>query len=635
MLPSAILPLLLLLAGGRPQFDAGYYHLTLDIRVDSQYVFGVTRVEGIVREGVMDTLVLDFTTSMRVDSVTGASGRLSFSHQSDLIKIALDRSYGPGEGVAVTVTYQGRPQRSGFGTFAFGTLSNGDPYVWTLSEPYGAREWWPSIDHPSDKADSVRVSVTVPEAMRVGSNGLLRKETDNGDGTRTFDWFSGYPISTYLVSIAAGVYDVYEQTYERPDSLGFGPLSLPLLHYAYRGSSMYEGTSTGNGWKRVVEVLPVQESWFGPYPFPEEKYGHAQFTFGGGMEHQTMSSMGNNGIGLIAHELAHQWFGDLITMETWPHLWLNEGFATYAELLTWQAREEISPGTFDRVFDLYYDRALRAEGTLLVRDTSSVTNLFSSSRVYSKGAMVLHMLRKVTGDEVFRDILRAYTADASVRYGTASTADFQRVAEQVSGRDLDVFFRQWVTEGIGHPQYEVWWRGNGDSDGYTVELLVDQVQLPPASSVDAFEMPVHVRVETRAGFEEFVVLNTERNQVFELPVQGFPENLEFDPGKRILGTATVNILGASTEEQPEFLRSLDVYPNPVVDQLYVVGDMAEPLPVSLSLYDVLGRRVWHLRKEAAMRFSLRVSSSELVPGSYFLTVETPRGRVVRKVAMAY
>jgi aminopeptidase N len=469
--------------------------------------------------------------------------------------------------------------------------------------------------------------------MRVGSNGLLRQETENGDGTRTFDWFSRYPISTYLVSIAAGVYDVVEQTYDRPDSLNMNPLSLPILHYAFRGSNMYEGTGFDDGWKRVIEILPVQEYWFGPYPFPEEKYGHAQFTFGGGMEHQTMSSMGNNGVGLIAHELAHQWFGDLITTETWPHLWLNEGFATYSELLTWKSREHLSPGTYDRVFDLYYGRGLLATGTLVVQDTSSVGNLFSGTRVYAKGGMILHMLRSITGDAAFRDILRSYTSDADVRYGTATTADFQRIAEAVSGLDLDTFFRQWITEGTGHPVYDVWWRDLGGDQGYDVEVTIEQTQVSPASNVDVFEMPLTIQIETREGLEEFVVTNDERRQVFVFHVNGFPEDVRFDPERQILGMSSVSVVGGAAEEHPEIVQSLDVYPNPVRSTFTVEVELSSPASVRLSLYDVTGRRVRELMNETSRSFSNSFSMSDLPAGTYFLHIDTPQGRAVRQIIL--
>ncbi len=620
-------------------FDATYYHLTLDVRFDPEDVSGHTRVEGRVAGAPMTTLTLDFDDAMTVDSVLSAEGApLAFTHAGGALAVSLPAPLGDGAPVAVDVYYHGLPAQAGFGTFVFGALANGDPYAWTLSEPYGARNWWPCKDHPSDKADSVRVTVTVPEGLRVGSEGLLVAETPNGDGTVTYDWRSRYPIATYLVSLAAGVYDVTEDTYARPDSLAgaFGALLLPILHYAYRDTDVYEGGDDFSGWKNVLDVLPVLEYWFGPYPFSEEKYGHAHVTFGGGMEHQTMSSMGGGGVGLVTHELGHMWFGDAVTLRTWPHLWLNEGFATYAELLYWKARADRYPGTYEQVFDLYYGRALTAEGTLVVEDTTDVYDLFAHSRVYSKGAMVLRMLRGITGEEVFREILRSYAADAAVRYGTAVTADFERVAEAVSGLDLGAFFRQWVTEGTGEPVYEVGWSARAAGDGYDVTVEITQTQTAPASTVEVFEMPVTLAVATTAGERRFTVVNDARRQTVTLHVDALPTGLAFDPDRWILRGEEVLVVAVETA--PETARRTEiaaVYPNPAAGTFHVRLMLAAPAPARLDLFDARGRRAGRLldRPLPAGPHDLAFDASGLAPGVYFLRLTDGRRAHTRTVTL--
>ena len=158
-----------------------------------------------------------------------------------------------------------------------------------------------------------------------------------------------------------------------------------------------------------------------------------EVTFGGGMEHQTMGSLGGSSVALVTHELGHQWYGDNISPKTWPHIWLNEGFATYTELLYYQARAATYPGSYTAALAARYNDAKSAVGTLVVADTSSISNLFNYQRTYAKGSVVLHMLRNVVGDVDFKSILRAYTADPTVQYGVATTADFHRVAEAQSG----------------------------------------------------------------------------------------------------------------------------------------------------------------------------------------------------------
>ncbi len=614
-----------------PYFDATYYHLTLDVRFDPNYLYASTRIEGRAKDAPLDTLVLDFDDAMVVDSVLSSTGTtLSFTHAGDALRIPLPAPVDVGAAVAVDVYYEGLPVPDGFGTFVFGTQANGDPYAWTLSEPYNARGWWPSKDHPSDKADSVRITVTVPEAMRVGSEGLLVAETPNGDGTTTYDWLSHYPTATYLVSIAAGVYDVTEDMYVRPDSLAaeFGALSMPVLQYAYRGTNVYDGGDEYSGWKNVLDVLPVLEYWYGPYPFSEEKYGHAHVTFGGGMEHQTMSSLGGAGIGLVAHELGHMWFGDAVTTRTWPHLWLNEGFATLTELLYWKARADTYPGVYEQIFDLYYGRAQTAEGTLVVEDTTSLSNLFAHTRVYSKGWMVLRMLRGMVGDETFRAILQAYSADPAVRFGTAESADFERVAQAVSGLDLTTFFRQWVTEGTGRPDYTVNWSVAPAVVGFDVSVTVSQLQEMPDSNFDVFEMPVTLAIQTEAGETSFTVTDDQRTQTFVLHVDDLPTGIILDPDRWILrGTDVLTVGTESPPAESRETRIASVYPNPTPGAFHVRYHLATPGPVRFDLFDVRGRRIARLfggfRAAGAHDDAFEVP--DLAGGIYFIRMTTTDG----------
>lgn len=610
-----------------PNFDAGYYHLTLDLRfTPAFYLTGRTRVQGTVVDQPMDVLTLDFASNdeaigLVVDSVLAPDGTpLEYDHATDVLSIELPELAGIAETVAVDVFYRGVPrQGTGFDeVFGFGRLANGDPYAWTLSEPYGARVWWPCKDHPADKADSVRITVTVPNGMRVGSQGLLIDEIQNDDGTVTYDWFSRYPISTYLVSIAAGVYNTAEQTYVRPDSLAaeYGPVSFPVLHYFY--AAQFENVPPN--WALAPDMIAVFEYWFGPYPFAEEKYGHAQFTWGGGMEHQTMSSMGGANVSLVSHELAHMWFGDLVTTRYWPHLWLNEGFASYAELLYYQARPSMFGNQFQNALSSDLSLALNAPGTLVVQDTTNISNLFNGSRVYAKGSAVLHMLRGVVGDEAFREILRSYAYDERVRYGTAVTADFQRVAEEVSGLDLDAFFRQWVTEGTGYPVYEVSWSASEREQGFDVHVRIDQRQTESESNVEVFEMPITLLVRTESGDEHFRVMNDSRQQSYTFNVSARPTEIVFDPDRYLLkGGVTVVDVG-DLPVVPQETEITKVYPNPARTTATIGFALSVAGDVTLDLFDALGRRVdvlfrGHLPEGA---HETSVDLTRLSAGTYFV-----------------
>ena len=621
-------------------FDATYYHLTLDVFFEPDLLVGQTRVEGRVASGSLDTLVLDLMRNMQVVSVRSADGAdLPFVHTGDALHIDLPGAPTAPASVAVDIAYQGVPGHPSDPAFLMGRRENGDRFVWTLSEPYGARQWWPSKDHPSDKADSVRVTVSVPDPLAVASQGLLRTEPVSENGRTTFDWFSRYPISTYLVSIAGGVYDYHRQIYERPPDLEseFGPLSLPVVHYEYADDvNFFVGQNPNVGWHFVLDVFPVFESWFGPYPFSEEKYGHAQFTWGGGMEHQTISSMGGSGVALVAHELAHQWYGDLITLQTWPHLWLNEGFASYATILFFEEKNHLfTNDPYRQVFDIEYGRARFASGTLIVQDTTSFSSLFDATRVYAKGAMVLHMLRGVVGDDTFREILRTYAGTESLRYANATTSDFVEIAETVSGMDLSTFFRQWVTEGTGFPVYEVTWDYVPLDDSFEVQVDVHQVQDPPASNVEVFEMPLTFAVEDAEATRRFTVSNYQRSQQYRFQVPLEPIGLELDPDRDVLRDVDVQLVG--TESRPGTGQAVGleaVYPNPASDVIHIRLSAAprSTHPPELVLYDALGRQVRRIARTASGT-TVTVPVADLAAGTYFLRLRNEGSDVIRAVTV--
>jgi aminopeptidase N len=621
--------------------DATYYHLDLFVGMDDDSIAGTVRVEGRVTGVALSKLTLDLASSMEVTSVRLADGTpLAFTHTGKALTITLPSAQAPGTLVAVDIAYGGIPVEDDFGNFVFGTRNvNGTDYkyAWSLSEPYGAREWWPCKDHPSDKADSVRVTVTVPSEYRVGSQGLLVSETTTGPNT-TYDWLSHYPIASYLVSVAIGNYAVHTGTYNRPPALAgeFGPLSMPLYHLRYDDST----PTLPEGWAKTDTVMAVAETWFGPYPFASEKYGHAEFTFGGGMEHQTLASMGTSAVSIVMHELAHQWYGDSITPKSWKDLWLNEGFATHAELLYYQERADAYPGYYDAVRISRIRSAKEAEGTLVLQDTTSASNMFDPYRVYAKGAVVMYMLQYVVGDDVFKSILRTYAADPAVKYGNAVTADFQRVAEQVSGLDLDTFFRQWVTEGTGYPTYGKAVSSEPIAGGYRVTVTVSQDQVPfpstsraaSKSNVNAFDMPMEIAIvaqspDTVMEVHRETVRNHLRTETYSFDV-AVPDgsfrisHVNLDPDLRILRSEYVNNIGGT----PSAPQILSLGPNPTTGTLRVQVMVDEAGRTDIQVFDVAGRRVLTQPVSLVEGFQYaNIDASTLPSGVYFVRLSTAHG----------
>jgi aminopeptidase N len=481
----------------------------------------------------------------------------------------------------------------------------------------------------------VRVTVTVPSIYRVGSQGLLVSETTNG-ADKTYDWVSHYPISNYLVSIAASEYTRRQGTYNRPAPLAalYGALAMPLDHLVYTDGS----DALPFGWGESGDMISVYEDWFGPYPFANEKYGHSECTFGGGMEHQTMTSLNGSSISLVSHELGHQWFGDEVTTKTWPHIWLNEGFATYSALLYFQQREGSYPGTYETQLASTYADARNAIGTLVLADTSNVSDMFGQSRIYSKGSMILYMLRWIVGDTVFRNILHAYAADPALQYNCATTSDFKRVCETVSGLDLDTYFSQWVENGTGYPVYSACsqWLPDGNG-GWRVQISLHQTQVFTTSNVNVFVMPVPIVIHTASGDINELAQNSERDQTFTYFVPNQPTSVAIDPDKHILradaiGSGTCDPISTGTRPLPIRTDIVSVFPNPASGQFSVHYTAGEEGSMELGVYDVAGRRVLAktLSRTAPGVGAEFFNASKLPAGVYFIRLRAPHGEAITR-----
>ena len=394
---------------GDESIDVTYYRLQLSLTYAPRYLRGEVLVR-FKTKAVANGCVLDLTLALKVDSVKIGMQKALFSHVENKLSVTYLQAVNVGQDMAINVFYQGTPAAGGYGSFSFGTINQGKSQaIWTLSEPYGSSDWFPCKDNPADKADSSDVWITAPSYFVSVSNGILERTSANLDGTKTYFWKNRYPIAPYLISIACSNYSLYTNYFRYSASD-----SMPITHYVQPENLT---ASVKFNLDQTPKMLKFFSEKFGPYPFLKEKYGHAECGFSGGMEHQTCSSMGAYGQSLIAHELTHQWFGDKITCQSWEHIWLNEGFATYGEAL-WQ--ESLAGKTgYSTFMQMQAQRAKNATGTVFVANTANIGEIFSSNRSYSKGAMVLHMLRGIVGDEKFYQILRTYAA-SKYAYGNGS-----------------------------------------------------------------------------------------------------------------------------------------------------------------------------------------------------------------------
>ncbi|SYZ74119.1 exported hypothetical protein [Candidatus Zixiibacteriota bacterium] len=458
-------------------YDVNYYRIELKVNVPSQILYGNVSMAAKSLVNGLDTVGVDFDATLTIDSVYLPSGqRLNYSFTGYSLTVQLDKTYNLDETFEFTVRYHGTPQTGGFQGFFF-TSRNGIPVVTSLSEPYLAHTWWPCKDRSDDKADSLDIFVTCDTALYCASNGTLIDTTRHGDGTWTFNYQVRYPIATYLFSVAMSKYTVFEEWYH------YGPSdSMPIVYHVY--PDQYATALTN--WQGITPyALSVYSGLFGQYPFVREKYGHANFQWGGGMEHQTCTSLSGGWFGfyepVVVHELSHQWWGDMITCNNWHEIWLNEGFASYCEALYYEVKNG------DAAYHSYMTGMdFTGGGSIYIYDTTNVDNIFGNI-VYDKAAWVLHMLRHIVGDDTFFNILRDYYSSA-YQYKDVTTEQFKNLCESISGKDLDYFFQEWIY-GTYRPRYVYTFMSELDptDNKYWNFLYVEQGQTTPPS---VFSMPV-------------------------------------------------------------------------------------------------------------------------------------------------
>ena len=559
------------LTEAQEKIDVSYYRINIDIDLEIEQISGAVVVNGSVGIDQPDSIQLDFSDQMVVDSIKYYGEEWPFEHLNDKINIPVpDATIPEGYDFSIEVFYHGEPPSTGFGSFNFDEHMNID-HVWTLSEPYGSRDWWPCKDDPSDKADSADIIIIVPNDQIAVSNGVLVDEEDMGDGRKKYHWSERYPICTYLVSIASYPYTVWYDEY-----IGLNGDTLPLEYYVYPDhyDLVYDNYLLT---KNMMEVFADK---FGEYPFMGEKYGHAEFGRGGGMEHQTITSLGGYSQWLIAHELGHQWWGDLITCASFHHIWLNEGFARFSEALWEEAHNGVEAYKNYWLSHSYY-----GSGTVYVEEPNTASQIFNGNLTYNKAGWVVHMLRGVMGDSLFFETLKSYGSNDSLAYSAATTEDFQLVCEDISGLDLEDFFQQWIYNDY-YPRYALYWEMQ-DTD----ELIV---KIEQTQNWQYFHMPIDLQVFLPNDTLLFRVDNDGESQEYNLGViAGEPYAIWLDPENWILKEVEYMSITSPLPGQAQ-ITLFPAYPNPFNPQTsigYFIPDQLGQLKPTIRIFDVRGNLV--------------------------------------------
>ncbi|HZV68131.1 MAG TPA: M1 family aminopeptidase [Saprospiraceae bacterium] len=547
--------------------DIHYQNMSWEIDPAVKYIKGEITYYFRSRTTNLTQLVLDLSTALTVNSVERNGAPLSFTHSADhLLSIDLDKSLNEDDLDTLTVSYEGTPPSNGFGSFEISTHS-GVPILWTLSEPYGVRDWWPGKQDLIDKIDSVDIYITTPPGQLAASNGKLLSIEDVG-GRLVHHWQHRHPIVAYLVAIAVTNYTAFDQYVPLPNGD-----SIHVLNYVYPETL----TQAQQSLESTIDIMQFFNEKFIIYPWADEKYGHAQFGWGGGEEHQTMAFMGSFSFGLVSHEMAHQWFGDKVTCGTWHDIWLNEGFATY---LAGLCLEEFSHETYwPQWKNSTSNSAMSAPGgSVYVDDTTNYNRIFSGRLSYNKGAYVLHMLRWVMGDNDFFQAVRNYLNGAG-DFGT--TSELQSYLESQSGLDLNEFLSDWYY-GQGYPSYNLKWSVQADS------LILNLGQTQSDASVSFFEMPVPILVRLNGTDNIFVLNHTTNNQRFSFyKGSASVDSIGIDPDLWILSKNNTIEQVITAVGDPSQELNIEIYPNPAHDYVQIIS--SEHV-ISVEVVDVAGRK---------------------------------------------
>lgn len=560
----------------------------------------------------MDEIYFDLSSGFTIDSVIFQGVDQTQSWDNDLLHITLSNTVSAGTLDSISVYYRGTPAGGGFGSFIQSTHgSANDPIIWTLSEPYGAKDWWPCKQDLVDKIDSIDIFVETNTDYRVASNGTLESETVDGDNT-IYYWKHRHAIPAYLIAIAVTNYEYYSDWVTMPNDD-----QLEILNYVFPESLSSAQTLTDE----TVEIMEFFNERFEPYPFADEKYGHAEFGWGGGMEHQTMSFMGGFSYGLIAHELAHQWFGDKVTCGSWEDIWLNEGFATYLTALNYEYQGDISSWDGWKSYTINYVTS-SPDGSVWVDDTTSVGRIFNGRLSYRKGAMLLHMLRWEMGDDNFYLALQNYLADENLAFSYAKTADLQAHLEATSGLDLTEFFEDWFFN-EGYPSHTISYSQVDD------QVWVEVHQEQSHSSVDFFELtlPLQFIGASEDSLVKFVL--TENDQVFNFNLDFDIQNVAYDPDKWLLSANNEIALGI---DEIEFDNGLTIYPNPAKEVLSIMFSTQPTEENNYHIYNLSGKSV----KEGKLskQQKVQIPINELTVGHYILTIESLSSKTNYKFIVA-
>ena len=582
-------------------YDVKWYFLNLYAENNTRAIKGDATIKAEVAADVMNTFSFHLHRNYTIDSILVNNTKKEFQNNNNE-RLINNLNFEIGTLFDVQVFYHGNTNGEGLKT----GRGNGFDVTWTLSEPNYAYEWFPVKQDLTDKADSVWVFVTTSDINKVASNGLLRNIENLPENKVRYEWKSNYVIDYYLIFIAIANYQDYSFYAEIPQTNE----QVLIQNYIYNSQEYLAANKAKID--KTKNMLEYFSEIFGAYPFRAEKYGHATAPIGGGMEHQTMTTLSSFDESLVAHELAHQWFGDNVTCASWEYIWLNEGFASYSEYLWYESYMEKQD-----VFNLFQLNEINS--VLNNAKTGSVyvpfqyidndNRIFNNTLTYQKGAILVHLIRyELENDDLFFDVLREY--QQRFANSTATVDDLKDVLEDLSGKDFTDFFNQWFY-GEGYPRFDIIWQQSGNS------LYIKSSQTTTASATPLFKTKFDLQLNftdnTKDTISSYQFWN-EQQGFIPLPDKKTIKSIEFDPVHWLLATAKIQNGTVTYINNSRCLSYyLNISPNPAKTFINVKFNDSLSGQKRIKLFDIAGKEVLDIFTDES---ECKLNISHLAAGVY-------------------
>ncbi|MEI8204225.1 MAG: M1 family aminopeptidase [Bacteroidota bacterium] len=563
-------------------------------------------------DSVISSIVLDaIQTSIVIDSVR--QNGVSFTQTANNVTIQLNQTYNMGQTATIKIYYHHLNVSDG----AFWVSNDG--MLYTDCEPQGARKWFPCWDQPSDKA-TMELYAKTPANVKLGSNGYLADSVKTVD-TIQYHWVSPEPVATYLMVVTSktnfNLDIVYWHKISNPND------SVPMRFYYNTGENM---TNLHNCESLIIPVATLYSQLFCEHPFVKNGFATLNNNFPwGGMENQTLTSFCPDcwAEGLVTHEFAHQWFGDMITCATWTDVWLNEGFATYVEAL-WD-EHAYGYANYKNRIDYYANNYLTNNPGWANADTTWATNtpstnvLFNYAITYCKGASILHQLRYVLGDTLFFQGLKHYCADTNLKYKSATIPDFILNINQATGQDYSWYFNEWLYQ-PNHPVYQVSYGiYQQNANLWNVFTHIQQTQ----ASATIYKMPVEFRIVFHDQTDTVVkVMNDVQNQFFWFDFAKQADSVFFDPNNQIV-LKEFTIAQSIQQIENDKQSWANISPNPTTANSLLQFQILNDDKISIILSDITGKTIWSKNLQLSKgNHSIPLNATELKSGIYFCRLQS-------------